>query len=103
MLCLLCVLLVVTSPHIDLCEQDLKNNHREILERELECVGMRLNKRPPDIYLKKKKAGGVHFNSSGCKLTKLGDDPERCVCTYSTHCLFVCFSCCLTPCGIVGV
>ena len=28
---------------------------REILTRELESVGIRLNRRPPDIYFKKKK------------------------------------------------
>ena len=40
------------------------NNHRTILERELETVGLRLNKRPPNVYFKKKKDGGVKFNST---------------------------------------
>jgi hypothetical protein len=40
------------------------NNHRAILERELETVGLRLNKKPPNIYFKKKKDGGVKFNST---------------------------------------
>ena len=31
--------------------------HREILTRELEAVGMRLNRDPPNIYWKKKKTG----------------------------------------------
>lgn len=26
------------------------NRHREILERELETVGLRLNKSPPNVY-----------------------------------------------------
>eukprot|EP01097_Dermamoeba_algensis_P005267 TRINITY_DN3342_c0_g1_i2.p1 TRINITY_DN3342_c0_g1~~TRINITY_DN3342_c0_g1_i2.p1 ORF type:complete len:243 (-),score=35.75 TRINITY_DN3342_c0_g1_i2:662-1312(-) len=34
-------------------------NHRGILERELETVGLRLNKNPPDIYFKIKKTGGI--------------------------------------------
>jgi len=52
------------------------NNHRAILERELETVGLRLNKRPPNIYFRKKAGGGVKFNST-CTLTKLGDDPAK--------------------------
>lgn len=37
--------------------------HRAILTRELEAVGMRLNRRPPRIYFKKKKTGGIAFNA----------------------------------------
>lgn len=32
---------------------------RRLLEAELEAVGIRLNRSPPNIYLKQKKAGGV--------------------------------------------
>ncbi|KFK41687.1 hypothetical protein AALP_AA2G160000 [Arabis alpina] len=32
--------------------------------RELEAVGLRLNKRPPQIYFKKKKTGGISFNTT---------------------------------------
>ncbi|KAL9100169.1 MAG: hypothetical protein Q9163_004419 [Psora crenata] len=32
---------------------------RALLERELEAVGIRLNREPPNIYLKAKKAGGM--------------------------------------------
>jgi uncharacterized protein len=38
--------------------------HKEILTRELESVGIRLNRRPPHIYFKKKKTGGIHINST---------------------------------------
>ena len=38
--------------------------HRAILTRELEAVGMRLNRRPPRIYFKKKKTGGIAFNAT---------------------------------------
>jgi len=39
--------------------------HREILERELETVGIRLNQRPPDVTLTKRKSGGgVRFAST---------------------------------------
>jgi ribosome-interacting GTPase 1 len=48
------------------------HSHREILTRELEAVGIRLNRSPPRIYLKPKKTGGVHFNST-VPLTHLDD------------------------------
>jgi len=54
------------------------NRHREILERELTTVGLRLNQTPPDIYLKIKPTGGIKFNST-CKLTKLGPEPAKVV------------------------
>merc|ERR1712194_452537 len=47
----------------------------EILENELETVGIRMNKRPPDVTLRKKATGGVKFSST-VTLTKLGPDPE---------------------------
>ena len=58
--------------------KELEKNHRKILEDELEAVGLRLNKRPPSIYVKQHKTGGIKF-SSMVPLTKLGDDPERAV------------------------
>jgi ribosome-interacting GTPase 1 len=36
-----------------------KAEQRALLETELEAVGIRLNRSPPNIYLKEKKAGGV--------------------------------------------
>lgn len=38
--------------------------HRQILTKELEAVGLRLNKRPLQIHFKKKKTGGISFNNS---------------------------------------
>lgn len=32
-----------------------------LLEKELEAVGIRLNKKPPNIYFKRKAGGGVKF------------------------------------------
>jgi uncharacterized protein len=40
------------------------HNHREILTRELESVGVRLNRKPPAITFQKKKTGGVRINST---------------------------------------
>ncbi|KAG7398500.1 Developmentally-regulated GTP-binding protein 2 [Phytophthora boehmeriae] len=58
--------------------QEAGNRHREILENELETVGLRLNRQPPDIYFRKKSGGGITFNST-VRLTKLGDDPYQTV------------------------
>lgn len=44
--------------------QESNNQHRNILTRELETMGIRLNKRPPDIYFKKKTGGGIKFNAT---------------------------------------
>lgn len=40
------------------------DNHRAILTRELEAVGIRLNRKPPAIYFKKKKTGGISFSTT---------------------------------------
>lgn len=40
------------------------NDQRQILERELEAVGIRLNKQKPNIALTPKKTGGIKFNST---------------------------------------
>ncbi|KAH7646561.1 Developmentally-regulated GTP-binding protein 2 [Dermatophagoides farinae] len=45
---------------------------RRLLEQELESVGIRLNKRRPNIYFKEKKTGGVSFNSM-CNLTRVDE------------------------------
>jgi len=52
------------------------NRHREILEEELETVGLRLNKEPPDVTFKKKSTGGIKFAST-VPLTKLGPEPDK--------------------------
>ncbi|KAL8581066.1 Developmentally-regulated GTP-binding protein 2 [Nucella lapillus] len=39
-------------------------DHRQKLEAELEAVGIRLNRRKPNIYFKQKKGGGISFNST---------------------------------------
>nr|UTH78540.1 developmentally regulated GTP-binding protein 2 [Eunapius subterraneus] len=45
---------------------------RELLEKELENVGIRLNKRRPNIYVKIKKGGGMSINSM-VTLTKMSE------------------------------
>ena len=60
------------------CSRSQEKNHREILERELQAVGLRLNQQPPNIAYRLKKTGGVRFNAT-CRLTKFGEDPEKAV------------------------
>ncbi|KAI8588398.1 Developmentally-regulated GTP-binding protein 2 [Geranomyces variabilis] len=45
---------------------------RELLEAELEAVGIRVNTHKPNIYFKVKKGGGISFNST-LKLTHLNE------------------------------
>ena len=55
------------------------NRHREILEKELETVGICLNQKPPDVTMTKRKLGrGIQFAST-VPQTKLGPDPEKLV------------------------
>lgn len=58
--------------------KESNNQHRDILTNELEIMGIRLNRSPPDIYFKKKATGGVKFNAT-CALTQLGDSPAETV------------------------
>lgn len=37
--------------------REQNNQHRDILTRELESMGIRLNRKPPDVYFKKKLTG----------------------------------------------
>jgi len=45
---------------------------RELLEIELEAVGLRLNQKPPNVYFKRKKTGGVSISST-CKLESINE------------------------------
>ena len=53
--------------------------HKRIVERELEGYGIRLNKDPPNITLRKKDKGGISVTSS-VALTKLDDDTIKSIC-----------------------
>jgi len=52
------------------------NRHKEILEKELHTVGLRLNQKPPNVTFTVKPGGGVKFTTT-CTLTKLGSDPKK--------------------------
>ncbi|KAI9011585.1 P-loop containing nucleoside triphosphate hydrolase protein [Hyaloraphidium curvatum] len=47
-------------------------DHKAILERELESIGIRINKARPNLYFKVKKGGGISFTAT-CKLTHLSE------------------------------
>ena len=59
---------------LDATKQDI---HKDLLERELESVGIRLNQRPPNIYFKPKTGGGLHFNSTVSPLTYVDEKLVR--------------------------
>jgi ribosome-interacting GTPase 1 len=54
-----------------------EKNHRAILEAELEAVGMRLNKHPPQIYLRKKVRGRMLAEAGGTWWLLLLAAPSR--------------------------
>lgn len=61
------------------------HSHRDILTRELESVGIRLNRSPPQIYFKRKKTGGVSINSTA-PLTHLDEKMvQRILQEYKVH------------------
>ncbi len=53
--------------------------YKRIVERELEGYGIRLNKQPPSISLKRKDKGGVSITSIS-PLTKLDDETIKSIC-----------------------
>lgn len=55
--------------------RESNNQHRDILTRELETMGIRLNRSKPGIAFSKKGHGGIKFNAM-CPLTHLGDNPN---------------------------
>lgn len=58
---------------------------KELLTKELNDVGIRLNQTKPNIYFKVKTGGGVHFNAT-CKLTKCDEKMVRMILSeYKIH------------------
>lgn len=49
---------------------------KELLERELDVVGLRLNQRPPNVYFKRKKDGAVSISST-CQLVNITETDVR--------------------------
>lgn len=58
---------------------------RQLLTKELEAVGIRLNQRVPNISFKQTKGNGIRFNAS-CKLTHCDSEMvHRILSTYKMH------------------
>ena len=53
--------------------------HKQIIEKELEGFGIRLNKRPPNIQIKKKDKGGLNIVKT-CEQTNLDEESVRLLC-----------------------
>lgn len=59
--------------------------HKTIIERELEGFGIRINKRPPDIYFKRKEKGGVNYRAMADQ-NQLDADVAKAIChEYRIH------------------
>lgn len=54
--------------------------HKRLIEKELEGFGIRLNRKPPNITVKKKDKGGVNLVAQGCELTKLNTKLVTSIC-----------------------
>lgn len=52
--------------------------HKQVIERELEGFGIRVNKEPPNIVFRKKEKGGINMTNT-VPLTKLDQDEVRAV------------------------
>lgn len=52
--------------------------HKQVIEHELEGVGIRINKEPPNIIIQKKERGGINISTTS-PLTHLSDDEVKAV------------------------
>lgn len=54
--------------------------HRKKIEYELEGFGIRLNKKPPQVYIKRKDKGGINIvKMMGLEMTHMSDDTVRAI------------------------
>ncbi len=59
--------------------------HKRIIERELEGFGIRINKKPPNIYFQRKDKGGIGYRSMHPQ-PKLDEDTVKAICNeYRIH------------------
>jgi hypothetical protein len=72
------VLSVVRSADLIALVVDVFETHAEILVRELEDSGLRLNQSPPDVVIKRKERGGVTIKST-VDLTRIDEETARIV------------------------
>ena len=60
-------------------------HQRESLEKELEAVGIRLNKEKPNIYFKKKETGGIKITFTSPSKSNLTEDAIKLIPVSYTH------------------
>jgi len=70
------VLSVVRSADLILLIVDMFETHVEVLVRELEDSGLRLNQRPPDVVIEHKERGGVTIRST-VELSRIDEETAR--------------------------
>lgn len=68
-----------------LLDAEKAERQKELLQKELESVGIRLNRRKPNISIRMKKTGGVLLNAM-CDLTELDQECVKRICQeYKIH------------------
>ena len=65
--------------------KEMDQRHTEILSNELEKIGLRLNKSPPDVTVKRRKTGGVSMTSTITLSDLTSDTVERVCYEYKLH------------------
>jgi len=77
--------------------------HKQLIEKELEGFGIRLNCSPPNITFKKKERGGINFSHT-VDLTHMDAEMVKSICSeYRIHNADVCFRCDATPDDLIDV
>jgi ribosome-interacting GTPase 1 len=78
--------------------------HKRIIEKELEGFGIRLNKRPPAISIKRKDKGGLNILTVGTRLTNLDKETILSICKeYRIISADITFKCDATPDELIDV
>ncbi len=77
--------------------------HKQVIERELEGFGLRLNQKPPNITLRKKERGGVSITAM-VAMTHLDSDSVKTILTeYKMHNVDIVFRCDATADDLIDV
>jgi len=72
------VLSVIRSADLILLIVDVFESHIEVLVRELEEAGLRLDQSPPDVVIKRRARGGISIKST-VEMTKLDEETARAI------------------------
>ncbi|MFA5381690.1 MAG: GTP-binding protein [Candidatus Micrarchaeia archaeon] len=79
------ILTVARNADLILLITDVYKPNRDILIKELENIGIRVDQKPPDITIKRKERGGIEINKT-VKLTKISEEMIKSILgEYSIH------------------